>query len=149
MKSELPGSYQRHRIQSKHRIKSIKDTMLFFFASLHDKYIVVNLVYFLIGIGLLGLQGLFLVIHVVKKAFAWLQILTACYVAFAHGANDVANAIGPLAAIVSAVGDGGIEWFRSERKGSTGRRPYHQTPIDSIRRRALQDCGSRGCVQAE
>ncbi|UCG21320.1 MAG: inorganic phosphate transporter [Deltaproteobacteria bacterium] len=35
--------------------------------------------------------------------FAYLQILTACYVAFAHGANDVANAIGPLAAIFSVV----------------------------------------------
>jgi PiT family inorganic phosphate transporter len=35
--------------------------------------------------------------------FAQLQILTACYVAFAHGANDVANAIGPLAAIFSVV----------------------------------------------
>jgi len=35
--------------------------------------------------------------------FAQIQILTACYVAFAHGANDVANAIGPLAAIFSVV----------------------------------------------
>jgi PiT family inorganic phosphate transporter len=35
--------------------------------------------------------------------FAQLQVLTACYVAFAHGANDVANAIGPLAAIFSVV----------------------------------------------
>ena len=35
--------------------------------------------------------------------FAHLQVLTACYVAFAHGANDVANAIGPLAAIFSVV----------------------------------------------
>lgn len=35
--------------------------------------------------------------------FAQLQVLTACYIAFAHGANDVANAIGPLAAIFSVV----------------------------------------------
>jgi PiT family inorganic phosphate transporter len=35
--------------------------------------------------------------------FAYLQVLTASYVAFAHGANDVANAIGPLAAIFSVV----------------------------------------------
>lgn len=35
-----------------------------------------------------------------EKVFAKLQILTACFVAFSHGANDVANAIGPLAAVV-------------------------------------------------
>ena len=39
----------------------------------------------------------------VDRLFAQLQILTACYIAFAHGANDVANAIGPLAAIFSVV----------------------------------------------
>ena len=39
----------------------------------------------------------------VDRIFAQLQILTACYVAFAHGANDVANAIGPLAAIFSVI----------------------------------------------
>ena len=39
-----------------------------------------------------GMQG-------VERVFIWLQIITACYVAFAHGANDVANAIGPMAAI--------------------------------------------------
>jgi PiT family inorganic phosphate transporter len=37
------------------------------------------------------------------RIFAQLQVLTACYVAFAHGANDVANAVGPLAAIFSVV----------------------------------------------
>jgi len=39
----------------------------------------------------------------VECVFAQLQVLTACYVAFAHGANDVANAIGPIAAIFSVV----------------------------------------------
>ena len=39
----------------------------------------------------------------VERIFVVLQILTACAVAFAHGSNDVANSIGPLAAIVSAV----------------------------------------------
>jgi PiT family inorganic phosphate transporter len=39
----------------------------------------------------------------VTRLFAQLQVLTACYVAFAHGANDVANAVGPLAAIFSVV----------------------------------------------
>ena len=36
----------------------------------------------------------------VERVFVVLQILTACAVAFAHGSNDVANAIGPLAAVV-------------------------------------------------
>jgi PiT family inorganic phosphate transporter len=36
----------------------------------------------------------------VERIFGWLQVLTASYVAFAHGTNDVANAIGPVAAAV-------------------------------------------------
>lgn len=35
---------------------------------------------------------------IIEKMFGWLQILSACLMAFAHGANDVANAIGPLSA---------------------------------------------------
>jgi PiT family inorganic phosphate transporter len=37
--------------------------------------------------------------HGVEQIFRRLQLLTACYVALAHGANDVANAMGPLAGI--------------------------------------------------
>ena len=37
----------------------------------------------------------------VEGIFSFLQVITACSVAFAHGANDVANAIGPLAVIWS------------------------------------------------
>ena len=43
----------------------------------------------------------------VEKGFALLMIVTACAMAFAHGSNDVANAIGPLAAVVSIVGNDG------------------------------------------
>jgi PiT family inorganic phosphate transporter len=43
----------------------------------------------------------------VEKVFAILMIFTACAMAFAHGSNDVANAVGPLAAIVSVIGSGG------------------------------------------
>jgi PiT family inorganic phosphate transporter len=42
----------------------------------------------------------------VERLFAGLQVITACYVAFAHGANDVANAIGPLAGILQVYQDG-------------------------------------------
>ncbi len=50
--------------------------------------------------------------HVVERWFSRIQILTACYLAFAHGANDVANAIGPLAVAV----DG----FRGIEPGGSG-----------------------------
>jgi inorganic phosphate transporter, PiT family len=39
----------------------------------------------------------------VECVFGYLQIMTACYVAFAHGSNDVANAVGPVAAIYAVV----------------------------------------------
>ena len=44
----------------------------------------------------------------VENIFAYLQVGTACYVAFAHGANDVANAIGPFAAIVAVFKSGDL-----------------------------------------
>ena len=44
----------------------------------------------------------------VEKVFGTLMIFTACAMAFAHGSNDVANAVGPLAAVVSTVQSGGI-----------------------------------------
>jgi PiT family inorganic phosphate transporter len=43
----------------------------------------------------------------VEKIFAVLMIFTACAMAFAHGSNDVANAVGPLAAIVGVLQSGG------------------------------------------
>lgn len=43
----------------------------------------------------------------VEKIFSILMLLTACAMAFAHGSNDVANAIGPLSAVVSIVDEGG------------------------------------------
>ena len=43
----------------------------------------------------------------VEKVFAVLMIFTACSMAFAHGSNDVANAVGPLAAIVEVIRSGG------------------------------------------
>ncbi|MCB1110571.1 MAG: inorganic phosphate transporter [Chlamydiia bacterium] len=45
---------------------------------------------------------------IVEKMFASLQIMSAAYVAFAHGANDVANAIGPVAAALEIIRKGGV-----------------------------------------
>jgi PiT family inorganic phosphate transporter len=44
----------------------------------------------------------------VEKVFGILMIFTACGMAFAHGSNDVANAVGPVAAVVSTVQSGGV-----------------------------------------
>ena len=46
---------------------------------------------------------------IVEKMFASLQIISAAYVAFAHGANDVANAIGPVAACLEILKGGNLE----------------------------------------
>lgn len=43
----------------------------------------------------------------VEKVFSPMMLFTACAMAFAHGSNDVANGIGPLAAVVSIVSSGG------------------------------------------
>jgi PiT family inorganic phosphate transporter len=43
----------------------------------------------------------------VEKVFTPMMIFTACAMAFAHGSNDVANGIGPMAAVVSIVQSGG------------------------------------------
>jgi PiT family inorganic phosphate transporter len=43
----------------------------------------------------------------VEKVFTPMMIFTACAMAFAHGSNDVANGIGPLAAVVSIIQSGG------------------------------------------
>ena len=44
----------------------------------------------------------------VERVFVFLQILSAAFVAFAHGSNDVANAIGPLAAVWTTLQEGKI-----------------------------------------
>ena len=46
--------------------------------------------------------------HTVEKVFAVLMVITASGLAFAHGSNDVANAVGPLAAVVSTARTGAI-----------------------------------------
>ncbi len=44
----------------------------------------------------------------VERVFAKLQIVTAAFVAFAHGANDVANAVAPVAAVVQVARYGNL-----------------------------------------
>ena len=50
----------------------------------------------------------------VERVFAPMMLFTACAMAFAHGSNDVANGIGPLAAVVSIVSSGGEVMQKSE-----------------------------------
>lgn len=69
----------------------------------------------LIGLVVAAIGGLFVRQQLAKNAnlgiegiFGILMIFTACGMAFAHGSNDVANAIGPVAAVVQTVQDGGV-----------------------------------------
>lgn len=50
----------------------------------------------------------------VEKVFTPMMLFTACSMAFAHGSNDVANGIGPLAAVVSIVTSGGEVMQKSQ-----------------------------------
>jgi PiT family inorganic phosphate transporter len=53
----------------------------------------------------------------VERVFAILMIFTACAMAFAHGSNDVANAVGPLAAVASTIASGGDIAAKSSMPG--------------------------------
>lgn len=46
--------------------------------------------------------------RVIENMFSYLQIMSACLMAFAHGANDVANAIGPLSAAILVLKNGTV-----------------------------------------
>jgi PiT family inorganic phosphate transporter len=73
------------------------------------------------GLGIVGAIAGWIFVHRIKRAsdsqpgnrfrdvervFGVMVVLTACAVAFAHGSNDVANAIGPLATVVQVVREG-------------------------------------------
>jgi inorganic phosphate transporter, PiT family len=69
-----------------------------------------------IAAALLGITGRLLIrrladrkaLNTAEQIFRSIQIGTSCYVALAQGANDVANAIGPLAVIYFIVNTGGV-----------------------------------------
>ena len=80
-------------------------------------YLVATIVGFVtMGIGILGIRRVSVEpgeneefrFQSVEKIFGVLMVFTACGMAFAHGSNDVANAVGPVAAIVSIVSTGAI-----------------------------------------
>ena len=48
-------------------------------------------------------------LELVERRFAPLVVITSCCVAFSHGANDVANSVGPLAAVVDIVNTGEVQ----------------------------------------
>lgn len=45
----------------------------------------------------------------VERIFGVLMVITACSMAFAHGSNDVANAVGPVSAVISVATTGLVE----------------------------------------
>jgi PiT family inorganic phosphate transporter len=85
--------------------------------SLRDSYLLAFAIAF--GIALLGAAAIARIkpdpkaeksqhFYTVERVFGVLMVLTACGMAFAHGSNDVANAIGPLAAVISLATTGTI-----------------------------------------
>ncbi len=93
--------------------------MTFYIKTVHGKDIL-KAVIFGLGFSLIAflISKLWMHVHrgsgdeyqAVEDIFKRVQILTSCYVALAHGANDVANAIGPVAAVYSAI-KGGFQGF--------------------------------------
>lgn len=65
---------------------------------------------FLLGVRLHGKENAPLgkQLEDVERMFVPLVVISSCSVAFAHGANDVANAVGPVAAIVNVLHTGSI-----------------------------------------
>ena len=49
----------------------------------------------------------------IDQIFGILMVFTACVMAFAHGSNDTANAVGPVAAVFSTVMNEGVSLFAS------------------------------------
>ncbi|QOY55610.1 inorganic phosphate transporter [Candidatus Sulfurimonas marisnigri] len=63
---------------------------------------------YLISFAIINIMGKHDVHKATLRIFSWLQIFTASAFAFSHGANDIANAIGPFAAILDVLKTGEI-----------------------------------------
>ena len=64
--------------------------------------------FFVVATPTRGEKGLKERLFETEELFKILQVVTACYMAFAHGANDVANATGPLAGIITTMTQGTV-----------------------------------------
>ena len=93
----------------------------------------------------------------IEDNFKWLAILAACAMAYSHGSNDVANAIGPLASIIDAISTGQVNvenvmplWVVLIGVAGViiGLAVYGKKVIATIGTRIMQLTPSRGfCVQ--
>lgn len=94
---------------------------MFYIKVLHGKSLKTGVLYYGIPLGITAFLVLFLTLRVkfpssdpfigVESIFRRVQVITSGYVAMAHGANDVANAIGPVAAVyaVATMGMAGMK----------------------------------------
>jgi len=89
----------------------------------------------------------------VEKWFGYMQVATACYMSFAHGANDVANAIGPMAAVIQVLWKGQITdkvpipWWLLAVGGAgivVGLATYGYKVIEAIGRKITEITPTRG-----
>ena len=58
---------------------------------------------------LINSQSRVVILTKIEKIFSRMQWVTACFLAFAHGSNDVANSIGPAASVISVIQKNTIE----------------------------------------
>ncbi|CAD7287178.1 inorganic phosphate transporter [Campylobacter suis] len=85
--------------------------------NLHLNFDVIETIWIVCVIGILAYLASFAIINLmlkndseksINRIFSWFQIFTASAFAFSHGANDIANAVGPFAAIIDVLKTGAI-----------------------------------------
>jgi PiT family inorganic phosphate transporter len=85
-------------------------------------------------------------LNVIEGVFRYLQVGTACYVAFAHGSNDVANATGPIAAALGYIGQETPVWvlFLGALGISIGFATWGYRVIETVGRKITELTPTRG-----